>query len=723
MTSRTKRILKLAKDSASRSASVCDSESSTSVSHDELRAPVRTVGVKTAEPAKPAPILDALPNLDTLRHSSPDLEDISSAPVRFANEETSKPVPITDALPDTSSNLDNFPRSSPDLEEFLTGFVSSVNEETPKPVPTTSALPGPSTNLQYLSSSEESDPYADSGEDYVPSDLDSNHSSAEESNHQESDSNDNDGVNTSTIHNNPMTDNWGPCGDVPNNFTFSGQSGLKRDNLDLSDPYSIYRQFITDEVLGVMVTETNRYAAEYIRTHNLRPRSFVRKWKNTDRQEMKKLLATLMIMGITHLPKMRMYWANNEMFGNKLIQTLFKRDRFDCLLKFLHVANNADPAAGVDRLHKVKNILDLICQQFQNTLSPGECVVIDETMVPWRGRLVFRQYLPAKSHKYGVKIYKVCTPDGYTYNLQIYAGKNAPGVPVNGHTYDVCMSLLSGLLNEGRTLFVDNFYSSVQLCKDLLSLETYLCGTLRSNRRGNPVGVSSKKLKKGDVYGEQNSDGIRVMKWVDKRPVLMISSVPSHKPELKATGVKRRGEDVTKPLAVIAYNKAKKGVDVSDQMSSYYTSLRKTIKWYKKVFLEVVLGTCVVNSWVLYNNFGNNRKKLDMLHVRQQIIEGLLKTEEDEDTAEAEATENEGNENEDRSPKRAKSRGGAKHKMERFDGPARVSRKRCTPCYQKIKEREGYKEAMKKAKRVCTYCVECPEQPTMCLPCFNEKHA
>ncbi|KAJ8911175.1 hypothetical protein NQ315_011176 [Exocentrus adspersus] len=110
---------------------------------------------------------------------------------------------------------------------------------------------------------------------------------------------------------------------------------------------------------------------------------------------------------------------------------------------------------------------------------------------------------------------------------------------------------------------------------------------LKMRIKGNPVDVGKKKLKKCEMYSQQYDKGIRVYKWLDRRPVLMISSVPSHKAELKATGKKRKDEDIIKkPIAVIEYNKAKKGVDISDQMSSYYTSIRKSIKWYKKVFLK-----------------------------------------------------------------------------------------------------------------------------------------
>lgn len=361
----------------------------------------------------------------------------------------------------------------------------------------------------------------------------------------------------------------------------------------------------------------------------------------------------------------------------------------------------------------------MICRQFQATMSPGESIVVDETMVPWRGRLVFRQYLPAKSHKYVVKVYKICTPEGYTYNLQIYAGKNIPNVSENnrGHTYNVCMDLLEGLLHEGRTLFIDNYYTSVQLCRDLLDSQTYVCGTLRSNRKENPKDVVNKKLKRGQIYGQQNRDGIRVIKWVDKRPVVMISTVPNHDAELKATGAKNRnGADILKPQAVMSYNKAKEGVDISDQMSSYYTTLRKTIKWYKKVFFEIALGTCVVNSWVIYNNFGDNAKQLDILQIREKIIDGLLG---DENLPE---DDNDKDEKPNPVKRRPRSSMIAHHRLGKYEGTSRMSRRRCVSYYQKISNEQSVSIARNRAKRVTTFCEDCPEKPTMCLDCFNDKH-
>jgi len=84
----------------------------------------------------------------------------------------------------------------------------------------------------------------------------------------------------------------------------------------------------------------------------------------------------------------------------------------------------------------------------------------------------------------------------------------------------------------------------------------------------------------------------------------------------------RKGEYLYKPSAVLAYNSAKKGADYSDQMSAYYTALRKSTKWYKKVAFELLLGTNVVNAFVIFNELCE--KKIEMIHFREEIINQLL---------------------------------------------------------------------------------------------------
>nr|CAI5841851.1 unnamed protein product [Callosobruchus analis] len=159
------------------------------------------------------------------------------------------------------------------------------------------------------------------------------------------------------------------------------------------------------------------------------------------------------------------------------------------------------------------------------------------------------------------------------------------------------MELIQGIRDpQELTVYADNFYSSIPLVKKLRKKKITYCGTLRANRKGIPK-TFMRKLKRSEVYAEESSAKVRVIKWVDKRPVMMITSDPSHDANLIDSGKKNKNEDaVKKPKCVLDYNKTKKGVDISDQMSSYFSVLQKSLKWYRKVCFELLFGTSVVNA-------------------------------------------------------------------------------------------------------------------------------
>lgn len=56
----------------------------------------------------------------------------------------------------------------------------------------------------------------------------------------------------------------------------------------------------------------------------------------------------------------------------------------------------------------------------------------------------------------------------------------------------------------------------------------------------------------------------------------------------------RNHEDIFKPD-----NAGKAGIDLSDQLASYCTSMRKSVRWYHKVATEIILNTFVVNSQIM----------------------------------------------------------------------------------------------------------------------------
>jgi len=112
-------------------------------------------------------------------------------------------------------------------------------------------------------------------------------------------------------------------------------------------------------------------------------------------------------------------------------------------------------------------------------------------------------------------------------------------------------------------------------------------------------------------------EGVKFLKWTDRRAVMMLTTCESHKCSL--IEVTTRGhKSVQKPDCIISYNNAKKGVDLSDQMSAYYSCLRKTLKWYKKIMIDIFCGTMLVNAWCIHTKFGA-RKNICILKFRKRI--------------------------------------------------------------------------------------------------------
>ncbi|KAF9406815.1 hypothetical protein HW555_012954 [Spodoptera exigua] len=185
---------------------------------------------------------------------------------------------------------------------------------------------------------------------------------------------------------------------------------------------------------------------------------------------------------------------------------------------------------------------------------------------------------------------------------------------------NVVMSLMEGYLEKGHTLYTDNWYTSIDLGRKLLDKETHLVGTLRKNRKYLPKDVINGKIKKGEFRAKENEDGITCMKWKDKRDVYLLST--KHSIGFKRTY--KRDKEIIKPKIVVDYNNAKSSVDLSDQMIAYSTPLRKTIKWYRKLAVELLLNTALLNSYIIYKE--TMKSKIGIVEYRKKLCKYLTES-------------------------------------------------------------------------------------------------
>lgn len=450
-------------------------------------------------------------------------------------------------------------------------------------------------------------------------------------------------------------------------------------------PYDWFRMLIDDQFLELIVKETNEYAMEVLSTSSGKERSRISVWKDMTVSELRIFLGLTIHTGTIKLNNLQHYWKTHRLFST-CFGKYMSRDRYLLIMRCLHFHGNIDNHQEItDRLYKVRPLLDYFSQKMKSIYYPGRNLALDESMVLWKGRLIFKQYLPKKRHKYGIKIYMLTESDGTVLDLVIYTGANDV-LGGKDHTQKVVLHLMRNYLHSGHSVYMDNFYNSYDLAKSLISQSTFCTGTLRKDRKGSPKDIMQAKLKRGQTMAKY-LDGVMIGKWFDKRDVTYISTEFKNEMEVVKN---RRGVEKEKPLPIIHYNNNMGGIDRRDQLMAYYPVERKTLRWYKKIGLHII-QLLLINSHILFNKFSG--KKMTLQKFRIAVLEKLLPE----------------------APSPLQGRVQLEHipsKISVTNEKGRTLRKKCRICTSK-----------KLRKDTVYHCLACNDEPGLCLgACFQDYH-
>jgi hypothetical protein len=78
--------------------------------------------------------------------------------------------------------------------------------------------------------------------------------------------------------------------------------------------------------------------------------------------------------------------------------------------------------------------------------------------VLFKGRAIFKKYVPNKYKQFEIKICKLCNSNGYTHNRRVYSGKDRKRATdtITG-THATVTALTTKTENVGHKLYMDNF--------------------------------------------------------------------------------------------------------------------------------------------------------------------------------------------------------------------------------------------------------------------------
>ena len=186
-------------------------------------------------------------------------------------------------------------------------------------------------------------------------------------------------------------------------------------------------------------------------------------------EEMRSFLGVLLLTNYHSLPEEHHYWSTQPDLGVPAVYNTLSRNRYHEIKRYLLFAYNQRLTEG-DKMSKISPLYNMLnCNLIQFGIF-HEVLSVDESMVPYFGRLSAKMFIKGKPIRFGYKISCLCGSDGYSYHMQIYQGKqaNANNQPPRTHVINNMVSIIFSNSNIlYHQLYFDNFFCSQHLMNEL----------------------------------------------------------------------------------------------------------------------------------------------------------------------------------------------------------------------------------------------------------------
>ena len=389
------------------------------------------------------------------------------------------------------------------------------------------------------------------------------------------------------------------------------------------DIEEVWGLLFTHEILDEILHWTNRKIVQLREKYSRKNLSFL---QSLELIELKAFIGLLVFTAV--------FKSGNETVDNLFATDGTGRDIFRCTMSkkrflFILAAIRFDNPDNREERKKevataaISKIFNQFIENCQLCYTPGTCVCIDEMLVPFRGRCKFRMYMPKKPAKYGLKV--MCMTDArtqYLCNAYIYSGKGSDGQSLSeeemklGIPSQFIVRLTKPIQNTRRNVTADNWFSSIEVVKELSKRGLTYVGTLKKNKKEIPAQFQPHKTREtaSSIYGF--TEDMTLLSYVPKKSkaVILVSSMHHSATDDPDTG---------KPEIISFYNLTKGGVDGLDQKCANYTSSRRTRRWPMAIFFTIIDVGCGVNAYVLHQAYAN-APKMDRLDFMKNLAKSLV---------------------------------------------------------------------------------------------------
>lgn len=372
--------------------------------------------------------------------------------------------------------------------------------------------------------------------------------------------------------------------------------GTKGDARSAITEIDCLKLFITGTVIKLITSSTNIYI-EQLRNRFERSRDA----RSTNEREISAVIGILFLIGTLRCGRknLRKIWDNSRGNGLESCYLAMSRNRFQFLLRCLRFddVKTRGERRELDKLAPIRELFEIFLENFQRNFISSEFLTVDEQLLSFRGRCLFKQFIPSKPAKSGVKVFAlVDAKTFYTFNLETYVGTQPDGPYKFENTPEqITLRLVQPVEGTNRNITGDNWFTSLSLVNNLKRKKLTYIGTIRKNRREVPSEFVSQRRAESNSSLFGFKDDCTIVSYCErkKKPVVLLSSMHHDDAIDESTG------ELKKPVIISDYNRTKIGVDIIDQMIQNYNVARNTKRWPMVIFYDL-LNISGINAMCVY---------------------------------------------------------------------------------------------------------------------------
>lgn len=400
-----------------------------------------------------------------------------------------------------------------------------------------------------------------------------------------------------------------------------GKPGPKNAAIQATTPEEAFRIFINDDIITIVTKWTNQKIKLVRDTFKFRQGYSY----DITNKETQAFIGVLIFLGATKssMEAISSIWAQDGT-GKPLCISAMSQKRFTFISYCLRFDDklNREERKKNDKLAPIREIFDMFVNACHSNYTPGPECTVDESLLSFRGRCGFKQYIPNKPSKYGIKLFVLADNDtSYSVKSIVYIGA---GTFTDMANLDVpvptkaVLGLVDCIEGTNRNITTDNYYTSIALARELRSRKLTLVGTLKKNKTCIPPCFLTKSDAGTVHYGFDKQNNYTLLSVTPKKnkKVVFLSSMHQTKQS-----------DCNREEINMYYNKTKGGVDSHDQKCSLFTTARRTNRWPMRLFYGI-LDCSIVNAFVIMSAnvpaFAANNKKDKRTYFMKSVARALI---------------------------------------------------------------------------------------------------